>query len=89
MSWQKSLHEEALDRSTVRYMNFGGEYSRRWAYQAAYEAVVQRLRQAAHRGAVSGAEEERVYWQETKKIAEEKLEELEVGRSAVDPERRE
>lgn len=47
-----------------------------WAYQAAYVATVKRLNEAKYRGAARSEEDERVYWNEVRRIADEKLSEL-------------
>ena len=74
---RKSLRDEAADMAEERHGNGLDEsWVSYWAYAAAYEALEGRLRRARKRGAARTPEDERTYWLEAKRIAEEKLEEL-------------
>ena|SRR5215207_790956 len=80
MPRKPSLLDEAHQRAKERYPNHGTDmvhYRQFWAYTAAYECAIGRVRLAGFRGAISlDTPEEVDFWRAFKLVAEERMGEL-------------
>lgn len=73
---REALADESVRRARERYPGTK-DIASQWAYQAAYQALEDRLRKARSRGVLpAGGHAEKSYWQQVALIAAEKMEEV-------------